>query len=149
QLDSGDRLSAVDSSRAALKLDSNCLHAHALLAHIALDGEDYQTLLRRTHELLRPRSYLEIGVETGETIRLVNPETIAIGIDPAPQVQERLPPNVRVFQATSDEFFARHDVAQEFGGRPIDLAFIDGMHLFEFVLRDFINVERNAAPTST
>lgn len=54
-----------------------------------------------------------------------------------------------VFKATSDLFFARRNVVQEFGGRPIDLAFIDGSHLFEFVLRDFINVERNAAPTST
>lgn len=54
-----------------------------------------------------------------------------------------------IFKATSDLFFARRNVVQEFGGRPIDLAFIDGSHLFEFVLRDFINVERNAAPAST
>ena len=54
-----------------------------------------------------------------------------------------------IFKATSDLFFARRNIVQEFGGRPIDLAFIDGSHLFEFVLRDFINVERNAAPTST
>jgi hypothetical protein len=31
---------------------------------------------------------------------------------------------------------------------PIDLAFIDGMHLFEFALRDFINVERYCEPSS-
>ncbi len=35
------------------------------------------------------------------------------------------------------------------GDTPIvDLAFIDGMHLFEFALRDFINVERFTTPTS-
>ena len=115
----------------------------------ALEGEDYRTLLKRAHELLRPRTYLEIGVESGATIRLANPETLAIGIDPDPQLTEALPPNVCVFRATSDLFFARCNVIQEFRGRPIDLAFIDGNHHFEFVLRDFINVERNCAPTST
>jgi hypothetical protein len=29
---------------------------------------------------------------------------------------------------------------------PPDLVFIDGMQLFEFALRDLINVERHAAP---
>ena len=28
------------------------------------------------------------------------------------------------------------------GGTSLDLSFIDGMHLFEYVLRDFMNVER-------
>jgi len=105
--------------------------------------------LRRAHELLRPRTYLEIGVETGATIRLANQETLVIGIDPAPELTGPPPRNVAIFKATSDQFFARRNVVQDFGGRPIDLAFIDGNHLFEFVLRDFINVERNAAPTST
>ena len=106
-------------------------------------------MLGRVHGHLRPRTYLEIGVETGATLRLAHPETLAIGVDPAPQVTAPLPSNARIFKATSDDFFARHDVAKEFGGRPIELAFIDGSHLFEFVLRDFINVERNSTPQST
>lgn len=140
---------AAEHARAALQLDGNCVYAHSVLAHIALDGEHYQTMLGHVHGHLRPRTYLEIGVETGATLRLASPETMAIGVDPAPQIADRLPSNVRVFKATSDDFFARHDVAKEFGGRPIDLAFIDGSHLFEFVLRDFINVERNSTPQST
>ena len=34
-------------------------------------------------------------------------------------------------------------------GRPIDLAFIDGLHLFECALSDFIAIERRGSPSST
>ena len=37
----------------------------------------------------------------------------------------------------------------ELGGLPIDLAFIDGMHHFEYALRDFLNLKRWSAPEST
>ena len=33
------------------------------------------------------------------------------------------------------------DVPALLGGRPLDMAFIDGMHRFEYALRDFINIE--------
>jgi hypothetical protein len=32
------------------------------------------------------------------------------------------------------------------GGLPVELGFIDGMHLFEFALRDFMNLERLCTP---
>jgi hypothetical protein len=50
---------------------------------------------------------------------------------------------------TSDAYFAMYDVAGDLGGLPIELAFIDGMHHFEFALRDFINVERRCSAGST
>ena len=37
----------------------------------------------------------------------------------------------------------------ELGGKAVDLAFIDGMHLFEYALRDFSNLERLCTPHST
>ena len=49
-------------------------------------------------------------------------------------------------KAKSDEFFTRPDALAHFDGVPVDLAFIDGMHLSEFAVRDFINVERHLAP---
>jgi hypothetical protein len=53
-----------------------------------------------------------------------------------------------MFEETSDAYFDRPDPLAPFGGRPVGMAFIDGMHLAEFALRDFINVERLTGWTS-
>ncbi|HEY1741043.1 MAG TPA: class I SAM-dependent methyltransferase [Acidimicrobiia bacterium] len=108
----------------------------------------YFDLIRRLHVALRPRTYLEVGVHTGKSLELVGPETQIIGIDPTPAVRTRINDNAQLFFETSDEFFASHDVADLLGGQPIDMAFIDGMHLFEYALRDFRNIERWAEPDS-
>ena len=50
-----------------------------------------------------------------------------------------------LFRTTSDEYFSRPDPLAPIGGIPFDLAFIDGLHLFEFALRDFIFAERHAS----
>lgn len=123
--------------------------AHITLAQIDLPGPHYLEVLRRIHEHLRPQTYLEIGVEVGRSLTLALPETRAIGIDPRPEIAMPLGPLTTVYEMTSDEFFARHDAREKLGGLPIELAFIDGMHRFEFALRDFINVERNCTPGST
>jgi Methyltransferase domain len=116
------------------------------LAKVELGGEQYVSLLTRIHDRLRPRTYVEIGVASGKTLRLAPASTFAIGIDPEPKISVGLSANARVFTETSDAFFAERDVSAELGGHPVDLAFIDGMHLFEFALRDFINLERHASP---
>jgi hypothetical protein len=54
-----------------------------------------------------------------------------------------------MFAQTSDAFFAGHDLSAELDGLPVDLAFIDGMHHFEHALRDFANLERYCARSST
>jgi tetratricopeptide (TPR) repeat protein len=120
-----------------------------LQAQITFPGEHYFQVLKRILEAARPRTYLEIGVAQGDSLRLVKAPTLAIGVDPEPQISAPLAANQRVFAETSDAFFASHDVRAELGGLPIDLAFIDGMHHFEFALRDFANVERLATPQST
>jgi len=123
--------------------------AHSLLAAIDLPGEDYFRVLGRIHDHVRPRTYVEIGVAQGESIRMVGPGTRALGVDPNPRIPFELPPNVRIFSETSDDFFAKHDIRAELGGLPIELAFIDGMHQFEFALRDFMNIEALCTPAST
>jgi len=145
----GRMSAAIAGCRAALRLDPNYTPAHILLAAIDLPGEDYFRVLGRIHAHLRPRTYVEIGVSTGDSIRLVGPETRALGVDPQPEIAFELAPNVKIFAQTSDDFFARNDVRAELGGLPIDLAFIDGMHHFEFALRDFMNIEPLCAPGST
>jgi hypothetical protein len=134
---------------ALLEVAPNYWPAHNLLATIELPGENYFRMLERMHAHLKPRTYLEIGVSRGESIRLTGAGTRAIGVDPEPAVAYALGPNVSIVAETSDAFFAGHDVRAELGGLPIDLAFIDGMHHFEFALRDFINVEALCEPAST
>jgi hypothetical protein len=133
----------------ALGVDPQFAPAHELMASLFLHGEIYFQLLERIHLQLRPRSYVEIGVETGASMRFVLPQTRTLGVDPEPKIAFSLPPNVRVFAETSDDFFARRDVRAELGGLPVDLALIDGMHHFEFALRDFMHLERLCTPQST
>src|SRR5262249_8090833 len=132
----------------AAKLDPEDAGPHNMVANIDLPGPNYMELLRRIHEELRPRSYIEIGVASGKSFSLALPQTRSIGVDPKPQLIVTLGANATVYEMTSDEFFARHDVRGKLGG-PIELAFIDGMHHFEFALRDFINIEKSCTPDST
>jgi methyltransferase family protein len=122
--------------------------AYTLMSRLALPGEDYFHVLARIHRHLRPRTYLEIGVARGESLACVLPETQVLGIDPAPNLARPPPANVRIYRETSDDFFARYVPGAELGGQPVELAFIDGMHHFEYALRDFINVERACSGSS-
>lgn len=140
---------AVATCRALLEIAPNYWPAHTLLASIELPGDNYFGMLERIHAHLAPRTYLEIGVSRGESIRFAGPGTRAIGVDPQPRVAFPLGPNVSIVAETSDDFFAGHDVRAELGGLPVDLAFIDGMHHFEFALRDFMNIEALCTPSST
>ena len=102
-------------------------------------------LLRGLHAALAPRTYLEIGVNEGSSLSLSRTRTVAV--DPEFAVRRPLHCDLYLVQAKSDDFFARPDALQHLDGVPVDLAFIDGMHLSEFALRDFVNVERHLAPT--
>ncbi|MGH8675174.1 MAG: class I SAM-dependent methyltransferase, partial [Burkholderiales bacterium] len=120
-----------------------------LLAKLRLPGPSCHEVLAAIHNWLRPRTYVEIGVETGNSIALASPATRAIGIDPTPLISRPLSPNTTIYAETSDDFFARRDVRALLGGLPVEFALVDGMHLFDFVLRDFINLERHCAAGST
>jgi hypothetical protein len=145
----GDRARAMEHCEHLRRVAPEMHAADMLQSQVRFEGENYFQVMLRIHEALKPRTYLEIGVSTGDSLRLVQTPTQAIGVDPEPQLAAPLAPHQRVFKETSDAFFAGHDVRAEFGGLPVDLAFIDGMHHFEFALRDFANTERLCAPQST
>jgi predicted O-methyltransferase YrrM len=109
-----------------------------------LPGPAYYQVLNWIHRILRPANYLEIGVHKGISLEQARRGTPCIGVDPEPSIEHELRDTMRIYELTSDEFFARYDLRDLLGG-PVELAFIDGLHLFEQVLRDFINVERHSA----
>jgi SAM-dependent methyltransferase len=104
----------------------------------------YLELLRVIHKELAPEFYVEIGVKNGVSLQLA--KCPAIGIDPRPKLSLQAPNNVTMFRRTSDEFF-EFDASRVIT-RKIDFTFIDGMHRFEYALRDFLNVERYSSSAS-
>ena len=102
----------------------------------------YLDVLARFHQTLQPASYLEVGVRHGRSLALAR--CPAVGVDPFPEIDIELPASAVVATRASDEFFA----ALPFD-YVADFAFIDGLHLFEQALRDFMNVERVARPGAT
>jgi len=99
--------------------------------------------LSQLHELLKPTQYLEIGVQHGWSLQL-SQAPFNIGVDPAPLItreQLNVPGEVILAKMTSDVFFDEY-IQPDLNFGPIDLAFIDGMHLAEFAWRDFLNVAK-------
>jgi hypothetical protein len=112
------------------------------------------TVLR---DLMRQRgltNYLEIGVLNGHIFFRVR-SRFKVAVDPhfafgpVRKAGKLLlnPFNLfnQYFQKSSDEFFAQ-DAARVFARDRVQLALIDGMHEYEFALRDVENTLHHAAP---
>ncbi|MEO1493521.1 MAG: methyltransferase domain-containing protein [Pseudomonadota bacterium] len=112
---------------------------------IAKGAEPYLETLSHIHETLAPRGYVEIGVNKGDSLALAACPGVAV--EPKPQPGLDMKPTQTLFEMTSDRFFA-HEADRALDGFALDLAFIDGMHLFEFALRDFIAIEARAHSSS-
>jgi len=119
--------------------------ADDLAAARALPGPDYYTVLEWIHAALRPITYVEIGVHSGKSLALARPDTFAIGIDPSPQPGDSFADS-RIIRLTSSGFFRRYDLRQLLGGKAVDFALVDGLHLFEQAIEDLCNLERYIAP---
>ena len=127
----------------ALDIEPDHFPSHKALSDINLPGEDYISILTRIHHWLKPATYLEIGVQSGRSLALAQPPTIALGIDPEPRITHEFNALTKIYPMTSDAFFESHNPQKEMDNQAIKLAFIDGLHLFEQVLKDFINIEKN------
>ena len=106
-------------------------------------GLQYLRFLKRFAEVSEPKSYLEIGTRDGSSLAAFT-NCDAICVDPIMRPKPIALNRERTFcfQMTSDRFFAQVDLERFFPGG-VDVAFLDGMHRFEYLLRDLINTERH------
>lgn len=105
-------------------------------------GLQYLVFLKQLSKLSRPGSYLEIGTRDGSSLAAFDCDAICVDpkMRPKPAALDRR--RTFCFQMTSDRFFKETDLSEIFP-TGVDVAFLDGMHRFEYVLRDFINTEAN------
>lgn len=147
---SGDRAGALPPLLGLIERYPDYPGAHGLLASLLMPGPHYREVLARLHERLKPKAYLEIGVESGASFTLARQALLAVGIDPVSYpIKYPLPDQARLFHETSADFFAHRSRESVFGARRVDLAFIDGMHRFEHALSDFAHCESFAHADAT
>lgn len=88
---------------------------------------------------------MEVGCRTGAIVGLARGKCIAVA--PFFQVSQNVigpKPELHIFQQTSDEFFDSGFLkAMKI---KFSFSFLDGMHLFEFLLRDFIAAANASDP---
>jgi len=111
-------------------------------------SDPYLEFLAAVHNYLAPRNYLEVGTETGASLALATCDAVAV--DPQFQLEDTATGNrsrTFFFQMESDVFFASEDV-RNLLGRSLDMAFFDGTHRFEYLLRDLIGTEAACHPRS-
>ena len=111
------------------------------------DKLNYYKFFSELHEHVLFDWYFEIGTFKGHS--LVHSRSKSISVDPFYRAEGNMvvnKPQLLTFQTTSDEFFEsgflkKNDIKLSF-------SFLDGMHLFEYLLRDFINTEKHSTPHS-
>jgi len=113
-----------------------------------LQGPHYLDILAKLHRVLNPKTYLEIGTNFGDSLKIATCASIAI--DPEFIINENVigkKPKCNFMQMGSDDFFQQHNPEHIFGSK-VDFAFLDGMHWYEYLLRDFMNIEKFCRPNS-
>ena len=108
-------------------------------------GPLYSSFMADFLEARGSTAHLEVGTFNGQSLAPIKCATVAID----PKFKLRHPvmankPAAFLFQMTSDAFFEEHDPCVYLRG-PLTSAFLDGLHLFEALLRDVINTERYCA----
>ena len=109
------------------------------------DGLSYKKFMTALHQERLFDWYLEVGCRTGRIFANARGKTIAV--DPFFRAETNIigvKPSLHVLQQTSDEFFAS-GFLQVLKAK-LSFSFLDGMHLFEFLLRDFIGAEKASDP---
>jgi hypothetical protein len=108
-------------------------------------GPWYTGFFERLHQKLLFDWYMEIGCRKGRSFAPARSKTIAV--DPYFRANLNIirdKPQLHVFQQTSDDFFASGFM--EKNAIRLGLSFLDGMHLYEYLLRDVMNTEAASDP---
>jgi hypothetical protein len=108
-------------------------------------GPSYYKFLGALHQAMLFDWYMEIGCRQGVSFAPVRSKTIAV--DPFFRAEINIigkKPALHIFQATSDDFFAQKFMQRN--GIQLGVSFLDGMHLYEYLLRDFMNTEAASHP---
>jgi len=116
------------------------------LTGFRVQGVKYVRMLSFLQQQLNSYRYLEIGTSTGDSLAVMRGRVVCV--DPSFGLARNVwagKEQIHLYQLTSDDYFAQHDPKPLLGG-PVQLAFIDGMHHYEYVLRDFMNLEQHCAP---
>lgn len=111
--------------------------------YISAKGQQYARFLDQLHGANLFDWYMEIGCRTGRTFAPVRSKTVAV--DPFFLAESNIigaKPALHLFQTTSDAFFDGGFLKKN--GIKLSFSFLDGMHLFEYLLRDFMNTEANS-----
>ncbi|MDD9921566.1 MAG: class I SAM-dependent methyltransferase [Boseongicola sp.] len=107
-----------------------------------VSGMRYLPMLDQMHDILKPDWYLEVGTFRGRSLSLCRGNFVAV--DPEFKLKApMIPPSGRqmhFFQLTSDDFFAS-DFLQR-NALTFQFAFLDGLHHYDALLRDFIGAEK-------
>jgi len=140
----GELTKTLECCRKALSMCATLSSAYYLMADVVMPGMVYKDILKLIHENMPVKSYAEIGVRYGDSLALAKPDANVVGIDPRPLIGRDIKARAKLYPVTSDQFFESYDLLAELGASRLELAFIDGLHRFEQVLKDFINVERYA-----
>lgn len=101
---------------------------------------DRYGILAELHKIIKPRGYLEIGVQTGASLQLAQDCLDAVGVDPDMSNLSYDVSFATLVEVPSDEFFeAEPSFIGVDGTSFLDLVFIDGLHHAEQVWKDFWN----------
>ena len=108
-------------------------------------GPDYVQMLRALHAWKKPKTYLEICKGHNITLELSMCRTIAVGHPnlSAAAIEKIKNIEFHSFQMDSISFFENAALLNLYREK-IDLAFIDGAHICETALSEFLHIEKIA-----
>jgi len=109
----------------------------------------YLEIISMLHAHLRPRTYLEIGVESGQSIALARRETRAIGIDPSPRSQSSSLPARASAPPRATNTSQSTTCERSSAACLLILLSSMGCTNSNLRLRDFINIEKHCTSRST